>query len=215
MVQKINHYIHGQYVDFTGGTIGQVYNPATGDVSGEITYAEKDDINKVVESAYDAQKIWGNMSAPKRAAILFKFRELLIKDKDNLANILGAEHGKTIPDALGEIQRGIDVVEFACGIPHLIKGSFNPNIGGNIDLYSLREPVGIVGGITPFNFPVMIPLWMGAMAIACGNAFINKPSERDPSAALRLAELFTEAGLPDGVWNCVIGDKRDLLFLAS
>lgn len=206
MVEKIKHYVDGSFVDFHGDA-GQIFNPATGEVSGEINYANKDDIDATVASALQAQKSWAQTSSPKRANILFKFRELLIADKDNLAKILGAEHGKTIPDALGEIQRGIDVVEFACGIPHVIKGSFSPNIGGNIDLYSFREPIGVVAGITPFNFPVMIPLWMGMMAIACGNAFINKPSERDPSASLRLAELLSEAGLPDGVWNCVIGDK--------
>jgi malonate-semialdehyde dehydrogenase (acetylating)/methylmalonate-semialdehyde dehydrogenase len=139
---------------------------------------------------------------------MFKFRELLIRDIDKLADALGREHGKTIPDAKGEIQRGIDVVEFACGIPHLIKGEHNSNIGGGIDLFNIREPLGVVGGITPFNFPIMIPLWMGAMAIACGNAYINKPSERDPTTPLMLAALFKEAGLPDGVWNVVNGDKE-------
>ena len=145
---------------------------------------------------------------PKGASIIFSFRQRLVQAQDQLAEVLGREHGKTIPDAKGESQRGIDVTEFACGVPHLIKGEFNQNVGGNIDLYSIREPLGVVGGITPFNFPVMIPLWMGVMAVACGNAYVNKPSERDPSSADFLAELWTEAGLPDGVWNVVHGDKE-------
>ncbi|RED49665.1 CoA-acylating methylmalonate-semialdehyde dehydrogenase [Aestuariispira insulae] len=208
MTEQLYHWVGGQKVNGEGDRFGEVYNPATGEVIAKLPYASRSEVDKVVQNALVAAEAWGDTSVPKRSAIIFRFRELLVQNKEKLAEMLGREHGKTIPDALGEIQRGIDVVEFAAGIPHLIKGEFNQNIGGNIDLYSIREPIGVVGGITPFNFPVMIPLWMGAMAVACGNAFVNKPSERDPSCPNFLAELWTEAGLPDGVWNVVHGDKE-------
>jgi len=208
MAEQLYHWIGGEKVIGTSGRSGEVFNPATGEVIGTLPYASSADMDAAVKVAVDAAKSWGATAVPKRAAVIFAFRELLVQNRDALAEVLGREHGKTIADAKGEIQRGIDVVEFACGIPHLIKGEFNSNIGGDIDLFSVREPLGVVGGITPFNFPVMIPLWMGAMAIACGNAYINKCSERDPGAPMMLAELWQKAGLPDGVWNVVHGDKE-------
>lgn len=208
MAQEMYHFVGGKQVKGTSGRFGDVFNPATGDVIAKCPYATRAEVDAVVKNALEASISWGETPAPKRAAIIFRFRELLIENREKLAEMVGLEHGKTKADALGEVQRGIDVVEFACGVPHLIKGEFNSNIGGGIDLYSIREPVGVVGGITPFNFPVMIPLWMGVMAIACGNAYVNKPSERDPGAPLFLAELWKEAGLPDGVWNVVNGDKE-------
>ena len=204
---EYGHFINGKIDKGVSDHKGAVYNPATGDIWGYAPYASVEDIGHAVSNACEAQKKWAATSLPKRSQIFFNFRELLVQDKQNLAELLGKEHGKTIADAMGEIQRGIDVVEFACGLPHLLKGSYSQQVGGGIDLYNVREPVGVVGGITPFNFPVMIPLWMGAMAVACGNAFINKASERDPSPAIRLAELWEQAGLPHGVWNTVIGDK--------
>lgn len=208
MVETISHFIGGQRVDGKSGRFGDVYNPATGEVAAKVAYASREEMDGFVQNALAAHEVWSNTPSPKRAAVIFRMRELMVANKDKLAEELCKEHGKTLADAAGEIQRGIDVVEFAAGAPHLMKGEFNHNIGGGIDLYSIREPVGVIGGITPFNFPVMIPLWMGAMAIACGNAYINKPSERDPSAPMMLAELWKEAGLPDGVWNVVHGDKE-------
>lgn len=208
MTDQIGHWVNGESVAGTSGRKGDVFNPATGEVSAEVAYASKSEIDAIVAKSLAAHDVWSSTPAPKRALVMFKFRELLIENRQNLAVICGKEHGKTIPDALGEIQRGIDVVEFACGAPHLLKGEFNQNVGGGIDLYSTREAVGVVAGITPFNFPVMIPLWMGVMAVACGCAFINKPSERDPSAPMLLAELWKQAGLPDGVWNVINGDKE-------
>lgn len=208
MTQTISHFIGGAHVAGTSDRFGDIFNPATGDVLAKVPYASRAEIDAVVKNAVAAHEVWSNTAVPKRASVIFRMRELMVANKDRLAEALCKEHGKTLADAAGEIQRGIDVVEFAAGAPHLMKGEFNHNIGGGIDLYSIREPVGVVGGITPFNFPVMIPLWMGAMAIACGNAYINKPSERDPGAPMMLAELWKEAGLPDGVWNVVHGDKE-------
>lgn len=207
-METISHFIGGQLVAGTSGRFGDVFNPATGEVIAKLPYASRSEMDAVIQNAVAAHEVWSNTAVPKRAAVIFRMRELMVANRDRLAEALCKEHGKTIADAMGEIQRGIDVVEFAAGAPHLMKGEFNHNIGGGIDLYSIREPVGVIGGITPFNFPVMIPLWMGAMAIACGNAYVNKPSERDPSAPMMLAELWKEAGLPDGVWNVVHGDKE-------
>lgn len=208
MTTELHHWVNGALKSGESGRFGDVFNPATGEVQGRLPYASKQEMDAVVKNAQEGFAIWSQTPSPKRAAVIFAFREILIRRKEELARALGREHGKTIPDALGEIQRGVDVIEFACGAPHLMKGEFNHNVGGNIDLFNIREPVGVVGGITPFNFPVMIPLWMGAMAIACGNAFLNKPSERDPAAPMMLAEMWKEAGLPDGVWNVVHGDKE-------
>ena len=208
MTGTISHFIGGQVVAGTSERLGDVFNPATGVVAARLSYASRADVDAAVRNALAAHEVWSNTPSPKRAAVIFRMREMMVANKERIADALCKEHGKTRADAMGEIQRGIDVIEFAAGAPHLMKGEFNHNIGGGIDLYSIREPVGVIGGITPFNFPVMIPLWMGAMAIACGNAYINKPSERDPSAPMVLAELWTEAGLPDGVWNVVHGDEE-------
>jgi len=208
MAETLYHYIGGGRSAGANGRLGEVFNPATGEVTAHLPYATAADVDAAVQAALAAFGEWSNMSAPRRSGVIFKFRELVIANRDKIADLVGREHGKTIPDALGSIQRGIDVTEFACGVPHLMKGEFSLNVGGGIDCYSFREPVGVVAGITPFNFPVMIPLWMGVMAVACGNCFINKPSERDPSAPLFLAELWKEAGLPDGVWNVINGDKE-------
>ena len=207
MTEKLYHFIGGKRVDGTSGNFGDVFNPATGEIQSLVPFASTDEVDQAVQSGQAAFRTWSATSAPRRSQVLFNFRDLLIQNMDKLAEIVGKEHGKTISDAKGSIQRGVDVTEFACGIPHLMKGEFSSNVGGGIDTFSQRESIGVVGGITPFNFPVMVPLWMGVMAIACGNSYINKPSERDPSAPLFLGELWKEAGLPDGVWNVVNGDK--------
>ncbi len=207
-VKELYHFINGKKTAGTSGRFGDVFNPATGEVQAKAPYASKAEIDDIVKISKKMAREWGATASPKRSSIIFNMRELMVKHKGELAELTGLEHGKTIPDAMGEIARAIDVVEFAAGIPNTIKGAYSPNIGGNIDVFSFREPIGVVAGISPFNFPVMVPLWMGAMAVACGNAYINKCSETDPSAALKLAELWQMAGLPDGVWNTVIGDKE-------
>lgn len=208
MTDKLYHFIGGQRVDGTSGRFGDVFNPATGEVQSQVPLANADEVDRTVQAAMKVFPEWSGASASRRSQVMYKFRELLIENMDALAEIVGKEHGKTIVDAKGSIQRGVDVTEFACGIPHLMKGEFSSNVGGGIDTFSQRESLGVVGGITPFNFPVMVPLWMGVMAVACGNCYINKPSERDPSAPLFLAELWKKAGLPDGVWSVVNGDKE-------
>ena len=208
MADRLYHFIDGTRVEGAGGRSGDVFNPATGEVAATCPYASAEDVDRAVKAASAALAGWAAMPAPRRASVIFRFRDLLVRHTGTLAELVGKEHGKTIEDAKGSIQRGIDVAEFACGVPHLLKGELSTNVGGGIDTYSMREPVGVVAGITPFNFPVMIPCWMGVMAVACGNTFINKPSERDPSAPLFLAELWREAGLPDGVWNVLNGDKE-------
>jgi malonate-semialdehyde dehydrogenase (acetylating)/methylmalonate-semialdehyde dehydrogenase len=207
MARELNHIIGGKRVAGTSGRFADVFNPATGEVASRVPLASAEEVDRAVRTAAAAFPAWAATPAPKRAAVLFAMRELVVRNVGKLAELIGQEHGKTLADARGSIQRGLDVIEFACGIPHLMKGELSPNVGGDIDTFSIREPLGVVGGITPFNFPIMIPLWMGAMAVACGNAFINKPSERDPSATLLLGELWKEAGLPDGIWNVVNGDK--------
>jgi malonate-semialdehyde dehydrogenase (acetylating) / methylmalonate-semialdehyde dehydrogenase len=208
MPKELYHMIGGRRVPGTSGRFADVFNPATGEVASRAPLASADEVDQAVRNAAAAFPAWAATPSPRRSAVMFAMRDLIVKNIDKLAELTGVEHGKTLEDARGEIQRGIDVVEFACGIPHLMKGEMSPNIGGGIDTFSIRESLGVVGGITPFNFPVMIPCWMGVMAVACGNAFINKPSERDPSAALYLGELWKEAGLPDGIWNVVNGDKE-------
>ncbi|MPY75880.1 MAG: CoA-acylating methylmalonate-semialdehyde dehydrogenase [Alphaproteobacteria bacterium] len=208
MPKDLHHIVGGAHVPGTSGRFGDVYNPATGEVASRVPLASAEEVDRAVRTAAAAFPGWAATPAPKRAAVMFAMRELVAKNVDKLAELIGREHGKTLADARGSIQRGQDVIEFACGIPHLMKGELSPNVGGDIDVFSIREPLGVVGGITPFNFPIMIPLWMGAMAVACGNAFINKPSERDPSATLFLGDLWKEAGLPDGIWNVVNGDKE-------
>ncbi|MGI9461119.1 MAG: CoA-acylating methylmalonate-semialdehyde dehydrogenase [Alphaproteobacteria bacterium] len=207
-INQLWHFVGGKKIMGESGRFGDVFNPATGDVVARAPFASTSEVDKAVMVARDAGIAWGKVASPKRAGIIFAMRELMVKHKQELAELLGQEHGKTIPDALGEIARAIDVVEFATGIPNVMKGGYSPNVGGNIDVFSFREPLGVVAGISPFNFPVMVPLWMGAMAVATGNSYINKCSESDPSPALKVAELWQMAGLPDGVWNTIIGDKE-------
>jgi malonate-semialdehyde dehydrogenase (acetylating)/methylmalonate-semialdehyde dehydrogenase len=206
-VQQIGHYIGGAAVDPTSGRFKEVFNPATGQVTGAVALASVEEVDAAVQSAKAAFAAWSETAPLKRARILFKFKELLNKHHDELAMLITREHGKVFTDAQGEVVRGIEVVEFACGIPNLLKTDFTDQIGGGIDNWNLRQALGVVAGITPFNFPVMVPMWMFPVALACGNTFVLKPSERDPSASLRIAELLKEAGLPDGVFNVVNGDK--------
>ncbi len=195
-MREIGHFIGGKQVKGTSGRSGDVFQPMTGDVIAKVALASKAEVRAAVENAKAAQPGWAATNPQRRARVLFKFLELIAKESDSLADMLAREHGKTIADAKGDIQRGVEVVEFACGIPHLLKGDFTEGAGPGIDLYSMRQPLGVVAGITPFNFPAMIPMWKFAPAIACGNAFILKPSERDPGVPMRLAELMLEAGLP-------------------
>jgi malonate-semialdehyde dehydrogenase (acetylating)/methylmalonate-semialdehyde dehydrogenase len=203
----IQHFIHGQVVSSKDTRLQAVFNPATGEQTSQVVLANQDDVNAAVASAQSAAAAWAETPPLKRARILFKFKSLLEDNHDLLASVITAEHGKVFSDAKGEVTRGIEIVEFACGIPQLLKTQFTDNIGGGIDNWNLRQPLGVTVGITPFNFPVMVPLWMAPIAIATGNTFILKPSERDPSASLLLAKLFKEAGLPDGVFNVLQGDK--------
>ncbi|HKG74223.1 MAG TPA: CoA-acylating methylmalonate-semialdehyde dehydrogenase [Aestuariivirgaceae bacterium] len=207
-MKEIGHFIDGKRVAGTSGRFGDVFNPNTGEVQAKVALASGNEVRAAVASAKAAQPGWAAKNPQVRARVMMKFLELIGKEREALAHMLSMEHGKTIPDSLGDIQRGVEVVEFACGIPHLIKGEFTEGAGPGIDMYSIRQPVGIAAGITPFNFPAMIPLWKAAPAIACGNAFILKPSERDPSVPLRIAELFLEAGLPPGILNVINGDKE-------
>src|SRR5690348_2417863 len=207
-MKNIGHFIGGKAVEGTSGRTADVFNPDTGEVRARVALASKAEVEKAIANAEAAQREWAATNPQRRARVMFKFLELIAKETDSLAAMLSSEHGKTIPDAKGDIQRGVEVVEFACGIPHLLKGEFTEGAGPAIDLYSIRQPLGVVAGITPFNFPAMIPMWKFAPAIACGNAFILKPSERDPSVPMRLAELMVEAGLPAGILNVVNGDKE-------
>jgi malonate-semialdehyde dehydrogenase (acetylating)/methylmalonate-semialdehyde dehydrogenase len=208
MVRQLGHYIDGQRVEGTSGRFGDVYDPCTGQVQARIAFASRDEVNSAIASAEKAQPVWAAMNPQRRGRILLRFVDLVNQNMDELARLLSSEHGKTLPDAKGDIQRGIEVVEFAAGAPHLLKGEFSDDAGTGIDVHSLRQPLGVVAGITPFNFPAMIPLWKSGPALAAGNAFILKPSERDPSVPLRLAELYKDAGLPAGVINVVNGDKE-------
>ena len=203
----IPHFIGGQRVPGAAGRSQPVYNPATGAESGRVPLASAAEVDAAVQAAKAAFPAWASTPPLRRARVLFKFRELLEQNTDVLAAQITAEHGKTHSDALGEVARGIEVVEFACGIPQLLKGEVTENISTQVDSHSLRQPLGVVAGITPFNFPAMVPLWMFPIAIACGNCFVLKPSERDPSASLLLADWLAQAGLPDGVFNVVHGDK--------
>ncbi len=189
------------------GRFGEVYNPATGQVTKKVVFSDASLVDAAVKAAAAAFPEWRDTPALRRARVMQKFLDLLNKNQKALAAIVSEEHGKTLPDAIGSVQRGIEVVEFACGIPHLLKGEYSENVGTQVDTHTIRQPVGVCAGITPFNFPVMVPLWMFPMAIACGNSFILKPSEKVPSASVRMAALFKEAGLPDGVLNVVHGDK--------
>ena len=208
MSTTIQHFIDGQRSNLSSTRTVDVFNPSTGEVQAQVLLASKADVDTAVASAVEAQKEWAAWNPQRRARVLMKFIELVNANTDELAELLSIEHGKTVADSKGDIQRGIEVIEFAIGIPHLLKGEFTEGAGGGIDVYSIRQPLGVVAGITPFNFPAMIPLWKAGPALACGNAFILKPSERDPSVPVRLAELFLEAGLPAGVFQVVQGDKE-------
>ncbi len=207
-MREIGHFVGGQEVKGQSGRFGDVFNPNTGEVQARVALAAHAEVERVIANAAAAQPAWAATNPQRRARVMFRFLELVTKHYDGLAALLSSEHGKTVADSRGDIQRGLEVVEFACGIPHLLKGEYSAAAGPGIDLYSMRQPLGVVAGITPFNFPAMIPLWKAAPAIACGNAFVLKPSERDPSVPMRLAELFIEAGLPPGILNVINGDKE-------
>jgi malonate-semialdehyde dehydrogenase (acetylating) / methylmalonate-semialdehyde dehydrogenase len=207
-VETLGHWIGGKPVGDETARTGEVYDPATGAVTKHVAFADVETVDRAVATAREAWLSWRRSSLTRRASILFAFRELVAARKDELAALIVAEHGKVHADALGEVQRGLEVAEFACGIPHLLKGAFSENVSTEVDSYSLRQPLGVVAGITPFNFPAMVPMWMFPLAIATGNAFVLKPSERDPSVSLRVAELWAEAGLPDGVFTVVNGDRE-------
>ena len=203
----IDHWVGGEVFQGDSDRWGPVYNPATGATTGRVRFASVADVDRAVAAAKEASVAWGKSALGKRATILFKFRELVNSHADELARCIVREHGKVLADARGEVQRGLEVVEFACGIPHLIKGEFSENVSSGVDSYSIRQPIGVVAGITPFNFPIMVPMWMHPIAIAAGNAFVLKPSEKDPSASMMVAELWREAGLPAGVFSVVNGDR--------
>ncbi len=206
-VTSIGHWFNGKVVQSQSGQHSAVYNPATGQQTGSLGLANEAELNEAVSIATTAFKTWRLTPLSRRAEIFFKFRALVDDNRDKIANMISAEHGKVHSDALGELARGLENIEFACGIPNLLKGGFSEQAARGVDVYSIRQPLGVVAGITPFNFPVMVPMWMFANAIACGNTFILKPSERDPSVALYMAELLKEAGLPDGVFTILNGDQ--------
>ncbi|MEI2415236.1 CoA-acylating methylmalonate-semialdehyde dehydrogenase [Orrella sp. JC864] len=206
-MKQIPHYIDGRHVPGASSRHTECFNPALGEVAAQVPLANAEEVGRAVAAAQQAFPAWSETPPLKRARIMFRFKQLLDEHIDELAEIITREHGKVLSDARGEVTRGIEVVEFACGIPNLLKGQYTDQIGGGIDNWSMRQPLGVVAGITPFNFPMMVPCWMFPVAIACGNTFVLKPSERDPSAAVRLAELLAEAGLPPGVFNVVHGDK--------
>jgi malonate-semialdehyde dehydrogenase (acetylating)/methylmalonate-semialdehyde dehydrogenase len=207
-MRQVAHFINGSVREGRSSRYAEGFNPATGEVTRSVALASAAEVDEAVQAAHAAFPAWSEMPPLKRARILFNFKALIEKHQDELAELITKEHGKVFSDAKGEVIRGLEVVEFACGAPHLLKGEFTDQIGGGIDNWSMRQPLGVVAGITPFNFPMMVPCWMFPVALACGNTFILKPSERDPSCPLRLAELLKEAGLPDGVFNVVQGDKE-------
>ena len=204
----IQHYINGKTYKGSSSRKGKVFNPATGSQESEVLLGTKSDLEHAVENAKTAFEKWSQVTPLQRARIIFKYKELIEKNYDELTKLIVSEHGKVYEDAKGSLARGLEIVEFACGIPQMLKGEFTENVGTNIDSWSMRQPLGVCAGITPFNFPAMVPMWMFPMAIACGNTFILKPSEKDPSCPIRLAQLFSEAGLPNGVLNVVNGDKE-------
>ena len=206
-MREVHHFMGGKAVTGTSGRFGDIYNPNTGEVQARVALATEAELAAAVANASEAFPAWAATNPQRRARVMFEFKRLLEANINELAELLSSEHGKVVADSKGDVQRGIDVVEFACGIPHLQKGEYTEGAGPGIDVYSMRQPLGVVAGITPFNFPAMIPCWMAAVAIACGNTFILKPSEKDPSVPMRLAELFLEAGAPEGVLNVVNGDK--------
>jgi malonate-semialdehyde dehydrogenase (acetylating)/methylmalonate-semialdehyde dehydrogenase len=206
-IKRISHWIDGKSAPSESGRAGVVWNPATGEQQASVDFASVDEVDHAVEVAQEAYGAWRSTPLSRRAEVMFKLRQLVDANREHIAQILTLEHGKTLPDAMGEVARGLENIEFACGIPNLLKGGFSEQASRGIDVYQIRQPLGVVAGITPFNFPAMVPMWMFANAIACGNAFILKPSEKDPSVSLLLAELLQRAGLPDGVFNVVHGDR--------
>ena len=209
-MKLIEHYVGGKVIPGNSDRKAKIFNPATGEQESEVKLASKADLDQAVEVAKKAFETWSLKPALQRARVMFKFKELIEKNSDELTKLIVSEHGKVYEDARGSLTRGLEVVEFACGIPNLLKGEFSENVGTNVDSWSMRQSLGVVAGITPFNFPAMVPMWMFPIAIACGNTFILKPSEKDPSCPMRLAELLTEAGLPEGVFNVVNGDKESV-----
>ncbi len=207
-MREVHHFIGGRSVEGRSGRFGDIFDPNTGEVQGRVALAGADELAGAVAAAEAAFPAWAALNPQRRARVMFEFKRLLEAHMDELARLLSSEHGKVIADSRGDVQRGLEVVEFACGMPHVQKGEFTGSAGPGIDVYSMRQPLGVCAGITPFNFPAMIPMWMFAMAIAAGNTFILKPSEKDPSVPMRLAELFLEAGAPEGVLNVVNGDKE-------
>jgi malonate-semialdehyde dehydrogenase (acetylating)/methylmalonate-semialdehyde dehydrogenase len=207
-IPTLSHFISGTCVAGRSGRCGEVFDPATGVATKHVPFASTAEVNSAVEAAAKAFPAWAAQPPLRRARVLFRFLELLDRDKDRLAALITSEHGKVFSDAKGEVQRGSEVVEFATGIPQLLKGEYTEEVGTGVDSYSVRQPLGVVAGITPFNFPAMVPMWMFPVALACGNTFILKPSEKDPSLAIEMALLLKEAGLPDGVFNVVHGDKE-------
>jgi malonate-semialdehyde dehydrogenase (acetylating)/methylmalonate-semialdehyde dehydrogenase len=207
-MRTIGHFLNGTTVEGASGRYGDIFNPATGEVQAKVAFASRAEMRKAVEHAQKAFGEWSAVNPQRRARVMFNFKALVEKNMDALALMLSNEHGKVLADARGDIQRGLEVIEFACGIPHLMKGEYTEGAGPSIDIYSMRQPLGVVAGITPFNFPAMIPMWMFGVAIACGNTFICKPSEKDPSVPMRLGELMMEAGAPAGVLQIVNGDKE-------
>ena len=207
MTYKLNNWINGSLCESNSEHFGDIFNPATGEKIGEVPFSTTLEVNEAVEIASEAWPTWAAVPPARRARVMFKFKELVEANIDELAKVVTQEHGKVISDAVGSISRGLEVVEFSCGIPNLLKGDFTEQVGSGIDSYSTRQPLGVVAGITPFNFPAMVPMWMFPIAIACGNTFILKPSEKNPSSSIFLAELLKQAGCPDGVFNIVHGDK--------
>ncbi len=214
-MKKIENYISGNITPCKSKNYLPVEDPSTGEIISEVSLSDINDFNLLIESSLKAFDIWSNLTPLKRSRIISKYKEYIEKDLENLSKLVSSEHGKTLDDAKGSVTRGLEVVEFACGIPHLLKGEFSQNVGTDIDSWSIRQPLGVTAGITPFNFPAMVPMWMYPISIACGNSFILKPSEKDPSCSIRLAELFSEAGLPEGVFNVLNGDKTAVDMLLS
>ena len=204
----VRHFIGGRHVEGTSGRFGEIFDPNTGRVQGRVQLASKGELDRAVQVAVAAQESWAQVNPQRRARVMFEFKRLVEARMQELAELLSSEHGKVVADSKGDVQRGLEVIEFCCGIPHALKGEYTEGAGPGIDVYSMRQPIGVGAGITPFNFPAMIPMWMFGVAVACGNSFILKPSEKDPSLPVRLAELFMEAGGPAGVLNVVHGDKE-------
>jgi malonate-semialdehyde dehydrogenase (acetylating)/methylmalonate-semialdehyde dehydrogenase len=206
-MERIGHYIGGKHVSGESGRSGPVFNPATGEQTHEVDFASAEEVDRAVDAAREAFPAWRQVSLSRRAELMFRLRDLMDKRKADIAKVLTAQHGKVLSDAMGEVGRAIENVEFACGIPNLLKGGFSEQVSTGYDVYSIRQPLGVVAGLTPFNFPSMVPMWMAANAMACGNTFVLKPSEKDPGASLIVADLVAEAGFPEGVFNVVQGDK--------